>query len=170
MAEYLKEHEEELQQHPIGGRAFVEPDEFVDKESDAGALFCLKSDNPNISIDPNYSIAPYYLAFVDSEGQVKIPFTKTKKLLDLFKILSLGITKTENEAYHNFMKSTNNGWQMDTYQLLLEKAVKSISGKAEEKGIESLFTRGGTNISRHSFKGLKDFEVVSYLVISPDKI
>jgi superfamily II DNA or RNA helicase len=170
LAEYLKDHEKELKQLPIGGRAFVEPDEFVNEEFDAGVLFCLKSDNPNISIDPNYSIAPYYLALIDSEGQVKIPFTKTKNLLDLFKILSLGNTKTENEAYQHFMKSTYNGWQMDTYQFLLEKAVESISGKAEEKGIESLFTRGGTNISRHTFKGLKDFEVVSYLVLSPDKI
>ncbi|MEX2345296.1 MAG: helicase-related protein [Balneolaceae bacterium] len=170
LADYLKDHEEQIKQLPIGGRACIDPDEFVEMEDEAGVLFCLKADNPNISIDPNYSIAPYYLAFVNGEGEVKIPFTKTKNLLDLFKHLSLGNTKAENEAYHKFMKATKNGWLMDTYQNLLSKTVQSISGKAEEKGVESLFTRGGTTISKHTFKGLKDFEVVSYLIISPDQI
>jgi hypothetical protein len=59
---------------------------------------------------------------------------------------------------------------MEAYQQLLKKGVQSISGKAEEKGIESLFNRGGTTVNRHSFKGLDDFEVVSYLIISPEQI
>ncbi|PWN06121.1 helicase-related protein [Rhodohalobacter mucosus] len=170
LAEYLKNHEEELTKLPIGGRACVNPDEFITENSAAGVLFCLKSDNPNISIDPNYSIAPYYLAYVDADGNAAIPFTKTKKLLDIFKLLSLGNTSSENDAFKTFMKQTEDGTRMEKYQALLEKAVKSISGKAEEKGVESLFTRGGTTISKHSFKGVNDFEVVSYLIVSPDQI
>lgn len=167
LAEYMKDHENVLEQMPIGGRACTTPDEFVSEELEAGVIFCLKSDNPNISIDPNYSIAPYYLAFVGADGEVKIPFTKTKGLLDVLKQLSLGNTKSENAAYNAFMKATSQGWKMKDYQFLLEKAVESISGKAEEKGVESLFTRGGTTISKHSFKGVNDFEVVSYLVVLP---
>ncbi len=170
LAEYMKDHEEILEQMPIGGRACTTPDEFVSEELEAGVLFCLKSDNPNISIDPNYSIAPYYLAFVGADGKVKIPFTKTKGLLDVLKQLSLGNTKAENAAYKAFIKATSDGSKMKDYQVLLEKTVKSISGKAEEKGVESLFTRGGTTISKHSFQGVNDFEVVSYLIISPDQI
>jgi len=170
LSEYMKDHDDELGQMPIGGRACTSPDEFVSEELDSGVLFCLKSDNPNISIDPNYSIAPYYLAFVGADGEVKIPFTKTKGLLDVLKQLSLGNAKAENDAYKAFMRATSDGWKMQDYQLLLEKAVKSISGKAEEKGVESLFTRGGTTISKHSFKGVDDFEVVSYLIVSPDHI
>jgi len=170
LAEYMKDHEDKLQQLPIGGRACTSPDEFVRGEMEAGVLFCLKSDNPNISIDPNYSIAPYYLAFVGADGEVKIPFTKTKGLLDTLKLLSLGNTKADSEAHKAFMNATSDGWKMEDYQMLLEKAVMSISGKAEEKGVESLFTRGGTTISKHSFKGVNDFEVVSYLIVSPEQI
>jgi hypothetical protein len=170
LAEYLKEHEGELKQLPIGGRACVEPDEFVEEMDEAGVLYCLKSDNPNISIDPNYSIAPYYLVYVDADGEVRIPFTKTKKLLDLFKLMSMGNATSDNEAYKRFKKQTNDGWKMEAYQQLLKKGVQSISGKAEDKGIESLFNRGGTTVNRHSFKGLDDFEVVSYLIISPEQI
>jgi SNF2 family DNA or RNA helicase len=170
LSEYLKDHEEELKTLPIGGRAFSKPDEFIDTDNDAGVLFCLKSDNPNISIDPNYSIAPYYLVFVGADGDIKIPFTQTKSLLDIFKMFSMGNTKPNAELLEQFNKKTKGGFKVEAYQGLLKKAVQSISGKAEEKGIESLFNRGGTSISRHSFKGLNDFEVVSYLIISPEQI
>lgn len=170
LAEYLKQHEEELEQLPIGGRSFVEPDEFTDDLEDGGVLFCLKSENPNISIDPNYSIAPYYLVYVDHNGEVKLPFTQTKKLLDFFKQLSLGNRNPESQAWEDFQSATHGGKDMEPYQRLLKKAVQSISGKAEEKGVESLFSRGGTHMTKHSFKGLNDFEVVSYLIISPDQI
>lgn len=170
LAEYLKEHEEELEQLPIGGRSYVEPDEFIDEEDEAGVLFCLKSENPNISIDPNYSIAPYYLVYVNNQGEVKLPFTQTKKLLDFFKQLSLGNRNPQTQAWQKFQSATSNGKDMGPYQKLLKKAVQSISGKAEEKGVESLFNRGGTHMTKHSFKGLNDFEVVSYLIISPDQI
>jgi len=170
LAEYLKEHEEELEQLPIGGRSYVEPDQYTDKEDEAGVLFCLKSENPNISIDPNYSIEPYYLVYVNNQGEVKLPFTQTKKLLDFFKQLSLGNRNPESEAWQDFKSATNSGKDMEPYQKLLKKAVQSISGKAEEKGVESLFNRGGTHMTKHSFKGLNDFEVVSYLIVSPEQI
>ena len=54
---------------------------------------------------------------------------------------------------------------MSKYQALLARAVAAITGKAEEKGVESLFQRGGTVLSKNSFKGIDDFEVVSYLVV-----
>jgi len=170
LSEYLKEHEEELRQLPIGCRSFVKPDEFTDSELTGGVLFCLKSENLATGLDPNYAIAPYYLVLLDQNGGIKFPFTKPKKVLDTFKQLCLGNVKPNHEALDSFASSTRDGQKMETYQSLLSKAVHSITGKAEEKGIESLFTRGGTNISRHRFKGLDDFEVVSYLIISPESI
>ena len=61
---------------------------------------------------------------------------------------------------------TKNGRDMNHYRALLEKAVASIVGKSEEKGVESLFSRGGTNLTKDSFQGMEDFEVVSYMVVS----
>src|SRR5699024_2114627 len=95
---------------------------------------------------------------------------KTKKLLDLFKQQSIGEKTVHTEARQEFQSATHNGKDMEAYQRLLAKGVQSISGKAEEKGVESLFDRGGTHITKDSFQGLNDFEVVSYLVISPEQI
>jgi hypothetical protein len=54
---------------------------------------------------------------------------------------------------------------MGQYQELLSKAVAAITGKAEERGVESLFERGGTAISKDSYKGLNDFEVVAFMAV-----
>jgi hypothetical protein len=54
---------------------------------------------------------------------------------------------------------------MEDYQHLLDVAIESIIGKAEEKGIESLFSRGGTTLNQNSFSALEDFEVISYVII-----
>ena len=54
---------------------------------------------------------------------------------------------------------------MEHYQYLLGVATQSIIGKAEEKNIESLFTRGGTTFTQNSFSALDDFEVISYVII-----
>ncbi len=35
----------------------------------------------------------------------------------------------------------------------------------EGKGVESLFSRGGTTLDVDRFKGLEDFELISFLVI-----
>ena len=54
---------------------------------------------------------------------------------------------------------------MSHYQFLLETAITSIIGKSEEKGVESLFSRGGTVLTKDSFKGIDDFEVIGYLIL-----
>ena len=49
--------------------------------------------------------------------------------------------------------------------LQLESAIDNIIGKKEEKGIASLFSKGGTMIQKSLFKGIEDFELVSFIVI-----
>jgi chaperonin cofactor prefoldin len=45
---------------------------------------------------------------------------------------------------------------------------RAITGKTEEQGVESLFQRGGTVLTKDLFKGMDDFEVITYLVVLGD--
>ena len=54
---------------------------------------------------------------------------------------------------------------MSAYRELMDRAIESVVGKTEEKGVESLFARGGTALTKDHLKGGDDFEVVSFLVI-----
>jgi hypothetical protein len=49
--------------------------------------------------------------------------------------------------------------------LLLENAITSIIGKTEEKGVASLFSKGGTTLQKSLFTGIEDFELISFLII-----
>lgn len=55
---------------------------------------------------------------------------------------------------------------MDTWQRLLAVAVRAVTGKAEERAVESLFTTGGIQ-GAGGDTGLDDWEVVSWLAILP---
>ena len=166
LAEYLKEHADRLEHLPPGAFAVTHFDDLIEEEGlKPGVIFCLRSESAKVKTDSSYALAPHYLVWVSESGEVQMNFTQAKKILDLLKKLSLGRSQPDEDAVNLFKSETNNATDMSKYQTLLAKAVAAITGKAEEKGVESLFQRGGTVLSKDSFKGIDDFEVVSYLVV-----
>jgi len=169
LADYLKEHSGRLEHTAPGIFAVTQADDLVEDDNLApGVIFCLRSDNAKVRIDTTYALAPYYLVYVSDTGEVRLNFTHTKQILDLLKKLSLGRVNPDEGAYSRFNALTRDGADMSHYQGLLAKGVTAITGKAEEKGVESLFQRGGTVLSKDSFQGIDDFEVVAYLIIIGD--
>ena len=181
LAEYLKDYAEVLESLPLGAFAVTTADDLVDvllpggleggldegppKSPEPGVIFCLRSDNAKVRTDSTYALAPHYLVYVSDSGETRLNFTNARKILDLLKKLTLGRSNPEPQAVTAFNAMTRNGFDTSHYQTLLGKAVAAITGKAEEKGIESLFQAGGTVLSNDSFRGVDDFEVVAYLVI-----
>ncbi len=166
LADHLKAHPDRLDHMAPGVFAVTQADDLLKDESlEPGVLFCLRSDNTKVRVDTAYALAPYYLVYVSDSGEVVLNFTHTKQILDALKRLSLGRVNPEEKAYSRFNAFTHDGADMSHYQDLLAKAVVAITGKAEEKGVESLFQRGGTVISKDAFKGIDDFEVIAYLIV-----
>jgi hypothetical protein len=169
LAEYMKGHAGRLEHMPPGAFAVTHAADLVEGQNlEPGVIFCLQSDNAKVRVDTTYALAPYYLVWVSESGEVQLTFTQAKKILDLFKKSSLGRSQASERALAQFNAATRGGADMSKYQALLARAVAAITGKAEEKGVESLFRRGGTVLSKDSFKGIDDFEVVSYLVVLGD--
>ena len=151
-----------LEQVPYGLYSAVSID--ADLATDGikpGVIFCLKNIRTGkeaIQVDDNYPLAPYFLVYVSDEAVVKLSFTQSKKVLDLLKRQAFTHTDVESNA-------TKQQKDMAHYQHLLALAVDSIAGKSEEKGVESLFTKGGTVLTATSSQGIEDFAVVSYLIL-----
>ena len=161
---YMKDNLPLLQKSPSGFFATVAPTQRIP----AGAIFCLKDIYAKLIPDPSYALAPFYLVYVQEDGALVFDHLQGKKTLDIFKKLH-GVNKiVDNTAHANLMKSTKNGKNMGNYQFMLERAIASIIGKAEERGIESLFLRGGTTLTQAQFQGSEDFEVISYVIIKGD--
>lgn len=170
LAEYLKEKREQLENLPQGIFAVIRQTELTDDELEPGVIFCLCSENDRVQTDSTYALSPYYLVYVSDSGEIKLNFTSSKKILDILKKSSIGQTNPDKTALVQFNRLTRNAGDMRHYQSLLGKAVLAITGKAEERGVESLFQRGGTVLSKDSFRGIDDFEVVAYLIILGEEI
>lgn len=159
---FMKENLAQLEKSPSGFFAAIQnPNgEFV-----AGTIFCLKDIHGKVEYDANYALAPYYIVYIAENGDVVFNHLQGKKSLDIFKKLCAMNKDLDKQSIEVFNEQTKNGKDMSLYQGMLECAMQSIVGKTEEKGVESLFARGGTVLTQDHFSGIEDFEVVSYLVI-----
>lgn len=171
LVDYVKDHGEELQRIPYGVFSVAEIDSLLDIERvEPGAIFCLRSANDGQTHDSTYALAPYYLVYISDSGEVLLNYTQTRKILDVFRKLTLGRAAAQDEVFERFHRETRGLRRMDHYRDLLAEAVRAITGEVEEQGVQSLFRRGGTVVGPDTFRGIDDFEVVAYLVITRDLV
>lgn len=167
LSSFMKKNLGELERSPTGFYAATTVNPALQGDGlEPGVIFCLKNIGKPVAEEEGYALAPYYLTYITDDGMVKFTFTQSKKILDVMKKQGLGNREPDADAIGRMNVSTKNGKDMGHYRSLLETAVSSIVGKSEEKGVESLFSRGGTNLTKDSFQGMNDFEVVSYMIVS----
>lgn len=169
LSDYMKQNLGKLEQAPLGLYSAVSLDEeLADEGFKPGVIFCLKNIRQGrqaVQVDDNYPLAPYFLVYVSDEAVIELNFTQSKKVLDLMKRQAFTHTGIDKTAAEYVNVATKNGRDMEHYRHLLAVAVDSIAGKSEEKGVESLFTKGGTVLTATSSQGIEDFAVVSYLIL-----
>jgi len=162
LSSFMKDNMSVLEKAPTGYYAAVSP---ANEETKPGVIFCLRDIHRKVQKDANYALAPYYIVYVAEDGAVLFNHLQSKKSLDIFKKLCANSAELDQSAINALAASTKDGKDMGDYQFMLEAAITSIVGKTEEKGVESLFSRGGTVLTQDHFKGIEDFEVVSFLII-----
>jgi hypothetical protein len=170
LAGFLKDHAGKLESLPFGTFAVTTTQKSGDTTIPPGVIFCLRAVGEGAlkAIEPGYPLAPHYVVHVGDDGAVLLPFTQAKQALDRLKRLSIGRDLPDYEACTRFDKATKFGKDMSTVQDLLATAVASIIGKKEERAVASLFTPGGTHGMKGEFQGINDFEVVAFLVVTPE--
>ena len=146
---------------PKGLHALV-PEE---KDCPAGIIFLLRNVNNSAAGDLKNQIHPYYLVYVDNEGEVVCDYLRPKKLLDTVRYLCRGKTEPCPALCKAFNDETKDGRKMEQVTRLLGDAVSSMISAKEESDIESLFTPGGTTALVSEIRGLNDFELISFLVV-----
>jgi len=166
LAQYLKAHPGALDTLPLGAFAVTTSN---DVDMPAGIIFCLRAEGAAADkpAEPGYPLAPYYLVHVGEDGNVLLPYTQAKRILDRLKRVAVGRDFPDAEAGAQFDHQTRDGEDMSVAQRALAAAVASVVGKSEERAVASLFTAGGTHAIRGEFAGSHDFEVAAFLVVMP---
>ncbi|WP_026143413.1 helicase-related protein [Xanthomonas sacchari] len=134
-----------------------------------GVIFTLRNRNAGVNppahLPQHNRLHPYYLVYINREGEVVHDYTEVKRLLDLVRLCCKGRAAPIAEVCQRFNRATADGRKMQPYSELLNKAIRSMIEVKEEKDLDSLFTGGKTTALTHTINGLDDFELIAFLVI-----
>ena len=157
---YVKEHPN-LDLTPFGMNTVVGHTELAKP----GAIYILKNKNNGVNIDKSNLLHPFYMVYIDTDGEVICDHLSPKKLLDIMRHVCKEQAQPDMELCNLFNKETKNGRNMSKYSQLLHNAINSIISVKEENDIDSLFSEGNTTALVGEVKGLDDFELITFLVI-----
>jgi len=130
-----------------------------------GVIFTLRNRNPSVNVSQLNRLHPYYLVYINREGEVIHDHTEVKRLLDLVRSCCKGQAQPIPDACRLFNKETADGRKMHVYSDLLGKTIRSMIEVKEEKDLDSLFSGGKTTALVNTIAGLDDFELITFLVI-----
>ena len=130
-----------------------------------GVLFALRNVNADDSINRGNRLHPYYLVYLDDQGEVIADHTEAKRLLDLVRAGCRPHGDPVADVTSAFNAATEDGAEMGKYSELLTAAIRSMVDVTEERDVDSLFTDGPTTALTQAIGGLDDFELIAFLAI-----
>jgi len=130
-----------------------------------GVIFALRNRNESVNVQQLNRLHPYYMVYVDMEGQTVLPHTEVKRLLDLIRSVAKPSEEPILEAYQPFNQRTQDGREMGVYSDLLTAAIHSIVQVREDRELDSLFTGLKSTALTGPSTGLDDFELIAFLVV-----
>jgi len=160
LSNYIKEYGE-INHLPEGLHAVVPANATLQR----GVIFVLKNINTSVNIDKLNRLHPYYLVYINENGQLVYSHIDAKKNLDVFRMLCKEINQPIKELCEQLGKETRDYREMDIYSDLLKKSIGTILKTEEEKDVLSLFKGGGTTALREKIKGIEDFVLISFLIV-----
>ncbi len=162
MISYIKEHGEP-KNIPHGLYAIVEHNDSLGIPK--GVIYVLKNKNPEVNINRQNRLHPYYLVYLDEDGNVIHNHMEVKQILDIIRKSSKYVDKPIAKLCAAFNKETKDGYKMDKYSKLLDDSIASIIDVKESNDLSSLFNDGSDVLYEGNIKGLDDFELITFFVV-----
>lgn len=159
---YIEQHPE-LEKFPNGLHTVVPSQPELGLN--AGVIFTLRARHPESPNSQSNRLYPYYLVYINQNGEVVYDYTQAKYLLDVARKACRGKELPIPEAYEKFNLKTNDGRDMSKYSELLDIVIHTIQDVKAEKDIDSLFSGLTTSALVDVVSGLNDFELISFIVI-----
>jgi len=164
LLDYARKHPE-LEGLPNGMHAVVPA--RPDLGLEPGVLFCLRNRHPGVNVDQQNRLHPYYMVYIGMDGQVRAGHTQAKAQLDLLRAVCHDQTQPVESVCKPFNRETRDGAYMGRYSALLDQAIRTMVSVKEEKDLDTLFSAGPTTALENVIAGLKDFELVAFVVAYP---
>lgn len=130
-----------------------------------GAIFVMKNINNSVNFNKQNRLHPYYLVYVDKNGEIVHNHLQVKAILDVLRTSCKHNNEPIREVYSKFNKETQDGFKMEKYNELLSDGIKSIVEVKEQSDLSALFKQGSMVLDGVSIKGIEDFELLAFVVV-----
>ena len=167
---YLEKNRDELERTPDGAYAVTRTGAIP---LSPGVIFFLRHHRGAKRIGQRTAspIHPFYLVYIQSDGRIRFGCANTKQALEAYESASVGRPDALLRLCDKFNTDTENGRSMGHYNGLLDAVITHIAhahARAQAAGLG----RGGSRDftlppSSESPEQAKDFDLVTWLVISP---
>ena len=172
LLDYLQGNKKRLEEAPDGIYAIASltanknQKDFFLRHIKPGVIFFLKQRNAPKEKLSHIPIHPYYLIYIDNDGEVRGSVSSVKKTLDDFGSLARR-QKTIQDLCDEFDRETNRGQNMDKYNQLLKKGLSHIQTVFEKKEASALTQDRKAILTKTSERprSADDFELITWLVI-----
>ncbi|MEI6708468.1 MAG: helicase-related protein [Methylococcales bacterium] len=169
LSAYIMQNRDSLANAPLGLYAVVPEDK--DTGILSGVIFCLQqkteADSNNKQVNP---LSPFFLLYIQTNGQVIYNFAQAKQILSIFKQLCAGIETAYKELCEVFDQQTQDGQDMTQYNDLLKKAIEQLSAAFQKREIAHLQTGRGAMLldATQRINEQTDFNLVTWLIITQE--
>jgi hypothetical protein len=130
-----------------------------------GVIFALRNIHDSVNANQQNRLHPYYLVYIDRDGDIIADHTEAKRLLDLVRTSCKGQDEPIQTVCRLFNAQTKDGRNMAAYSDLLSSAIRSMIEVKAEKDLDSLFSGGRTTALTNTIAGLRDFELIAFIVV-----
>lgn len=133
-----------------------------------GVVFCLKQKGDSEGNEEINPLQPYFLVYVQNDGQVRFNYTNAKQILEVYRLLCSGKSQPYEKLCELFNNETTNGENMTLYTDLLRKSIEEISRVFNKRSSLKLTgtDRGALLIPRSKrINEIDSFELVTWLII-----
>lgn len=159
LVDYMAQHPE-VKKTPKGVHAVVDG-----KGEDSGVIFVLKNRVENMDVKHKNQIYPFYMVFVNEQGEVLINHLSPKALLDRMRYYCKGEGEADMACCKWFNAATNDGLDMQRYSDLLGQAIGSVIEVNDDSGLDLFFQGSEGDVLMNECSGIDDFELICFLVI-----
>lgn len=180
---YLQENRAALEAAPFGICALADaawatqtdperdvPQSASHRRVHPGVIFCFKQRTESADPVPNV-LQPYFLVYVQENGNVRFGFQRARQCLALFRALARGRSVHDQALEDAFDQETDQGRNTDKYGRLVDSAIRDIDMQFHRSQMKHLMnSRSAKLTKRESRPSAANLILVAWLVVSSDSI
>ena len=132
-----------------------------------GVIYCLRQKGNTEGHETVNPLSPYFLVYIRKDGTVRFNYTYARQILEVFRVLTSGVTQPYEELCDLFNSETADGSDMDEYNDLLHTAIDDIHRIFTRRASLKLTRdRGALLIPKATqTENSEHFELITWLVI-----